>query len=146
MNRKMKKAAAAICLGAMAFTATPAAFAAENPVNTQQEYEISPYMMYIDSWQTYLSIDNRVATVDCWVKGNYGDATKARVAVELQEKTSNGWKTIITWTDTQYDYEACVYKTKSVTAGKTYRVVSTVTVWEGSQSESMTTYGGERTA
>lgn len=144
----MKKAAAAICVGAMAFTAVPA-FAAEVPVipvSSQQESGITPYWTCINDIFTDFSISNRTASIYADVTGTYGQATKAKVVVELQEKNGSSWSTIATWTDTQNDYRASVSTTKSVTKGKTYRIKVTVTVWEGSQSESHTTYSGEETA
>ena len=85
--------------------------------------------------ESSLSISNRVATADCWVLGEKGSATKAKVVAELQEKSGSSWSTIATWTDTQNAYKASVYSSKTVTVGKTYRVKATVTVWKGSLSE-----------
>lgn len=93
-----------------------------------------------------LDIANNVATVDCWVKGRYGDATKAKVIAELQVKSGNNWVPTAIWTDTQDYYKASVKETKSVTTGNTYRVKATVTVWEGSQSEELIFFTDERTA
>ena len=78
--------------------------------------------------------------MNAWVIGDDFDATKAKVVAELQEKDGSSWTTIATWTDTQNAYRASVNKTKSITRGKTYRVKATVTVWEGSASETQTIY------
>lgn len=146
MQNRMKKAVAAVCVGAMTFAVAPAAFAAGVPVNYQQESGITPYMLYITEWENSLSISGRTATVTCWVEGDYNSATKAKMVAELQEKNGSSWSTIATWTDTQNGYRAKVKETKSLTSGKTYRVKATMTVWEGSQSETHTVYGVEKTA
>lgn len=101
-------------------------------------------MVHIDSWHNSLSITKEVATVNCWVRGYVGEATRAKVIAELQEKNGNSWKTISTWTNTQDDFQAYVYGSKSVTPDMTYRVKSTVTVWEGNKSASNTTYSEEK--
>ena len=108
--------------------------------------DVMPRLTYIASAETDLVIENGVATVDCWVKGQYGDATKAKVIAELQLKSGSSWIAYGTWTDTQNDYEAAVYETKSVKTGQTYRVKATFTVWEGSQSESIVVFTDEVTA
>jgi len=123
-----------------------AAFASDTSVVDSQENSIMPCMTYIEDWQNGLSISNGVATVDCWVKGDYLNATKAKVIAELQLKSGSSWMAYGTWTSTQNDYEAYVYKTKSVTAGHTYRVKATYTVWEGSESETIVIFGDEMTA
>ena len=107
---------------------------------------IEPRLTYIEAAETGLDIDNGVATVDCWVKGNILEATKAKVIAELQLKSGNSWMAYGTWTDTRNDYEAFVYKTKSVTKGNTYRVKATYTIWEGSQSETVVVFSDEVTA
>lgn len=50
------------------------------------------------------------------------------------------------WTDTQDNYKAYVDESYPVTKGHTYRVKTTVTVWEGSQSETQYLYSAEKTA
>lgn len=147
-KRTLRKIAAVTCLSAAVVTLLPTASMAEAvaPVSYQQETAIAPYMLYITDASSELTISARVATVNCQVLGEKGSATKAKVVAELQEKSGSSWSTIATWTDTQNAYKASVKQTKSVTAGKTYRVKATVTVWEGSLSETQTLYSAERTA
>ena len=143
MMNNAKKAAAAVCLGAAVLTSVPAvamAATAVEPVTQQTESGIAPYMLYIVDANCTLSISGTTATVNAWVEGDSFDATKAKVVAELQEKDGNSWTSIATWTDTQNGSYASVYKTKSITSGKTYRVKATVTVWEGSASETQTIY------
>ena len=142
MVNRAKKAAAAVCLGAVVLTSVPAVAmaATAEPITQQTESGIAPYMLYIVDARCTLSISGTTATVNAWVIGDDFDATKAKVVAELQEKDGNSWTTIATWTDTQNAYRASVNKTKSITRGKTYRVKATVTVWEGSASETQTIY------
>ncbi len=142
MVNRAKKAAAAVCLGAVVLTSVPAVAmaATAEPITQQTESGIAPYMLYIVDARCTLSISGTTATVNAWVIGDDFDATKAKVVAELQEKDGSSWTTIATWTDTQNAYRASVNKTKSITRGKTYRVKATVTVWEGSASETQTIY------
>ena len=100
--------------------------------------------MYIADANSSLSVSGTTATVNCWVEGNIG-ATKAKVVAELQMKSGSTWVTVGTWTDIQNSDEASVKASKAVTKGNTYRVKATVTVWEGSQSETQYVYSGEKT-
>lgn len=143
VQRRVKKVAAAICLSAAVLTSVPAvamAVTAGEPINQQTENVTAPYMLYIADARCTLSITGTTATVNAWVEGDSFDATKAKVVAELQEKDGSNWTTIATWSDTQNGSYASVYKTKSITSGRTYRVKATVTVWEGSASETRTLY------
>lgn len=142
MMNNAKKAAAAVCLGVVVLTSVPAVAmaATAEPITQQTESGIAPYMLYIVDARCTLSISGTTATVNAWVIGDDFDATKAKVIAELQEKDGNSWTSIATWTDTQNGNYASVDKTKSITRGKTYRVKATVTVWEGSASETQTIY------
>ena len=80
------------------------------------------------------------------MKGNVVDATKAKMIAELQVKNGDSWVPVGLWTDTQDGFKAQVYETKSVVKGHTYRVKATATVWEGSQSETVTFFTDEDVA
>lgn len=143
--RKVKKIIAAILIGTMFVVAMPmSALAVEQ--NHQSTSIVQPRLTYIREAQSGLSIDNGTATVDCWVKGSMSTATKAKVIAELQLKSGNNWIAYGTWTETANAFKASVYETKSVKAGQTYRVKSTFTVWEGSQSETIVVFSDEVTA
>lgn len=144
-NKKMRKIIAIVLLSSIAIIGvTSSAFAREDV--SLENSQITPRWSYIEATDTGLTISSGVATVDCWVKGDYYTATKAKVIAELQLKSGNSWMAYGTWTDIQNDYEACVYETKSVKTGQTYRVKATYTVWQGSQSESAVIYSDEVTA
>lgn len=146
MNQKTKKIVASICMGAAVLTSVPAVSWADTavvPVN-EQSNQVAPCMMYIADANSSLAISGTTATVNCWVEGNIG-ATKAKVVAELQMNSGGTWVTVATWTDIQNKDEASVKASKAVTKGNTYRAKATVTVWEGSQSETQTVYSGEKT-
>jgi len=100
-------------------------------------------VLFVD-WKNGITVSGSTITVDCWVKGAIGEATKAKVVAELQEKNGQKWTTIETWTATKNSYKASVYESKTVAKGNTYRVKATVTIWEGSQSESQVVYSAEK--
>lgn len=119
---------------------------AMKPVNAQTENAISPYMLYIRQTTSVLSISGTTATVDCSTLGVVGEATKAKIIAELQVKNGSSWMQVETWTITENNYKAKVDETYSVSKGKTYRVKATVTIWEGSRSETQTVFSNEKTA
>ena len=148
MNNKMKKAVAIVCMGAAVLTLTPAVSMAETAVlsvNQQQETAVSPRMMYIEDAKSNLTISGTKATVTATVSGDLNNATKAKVIAELQLKSGSSWIPVEIWTVTNNGSSAKVYETYTVKSNNTYRVKATVTVWEGSQSESKTVYSGEKT-
>ncbi len=94
-------------------------------------------MTNIESAVNRLSIRNGVASIRAYVYGYSGLATKSEVTVNLQVKTWGlFWTTVDTWNDSRCGDYASVSGTATVTAGKSYRTVATVTVWSGSNSES----------
>ena len=142
MHTKTKKILATICMGAVVLTSVPAV--AANPVS-QQENEIMPYLLYIQNALCEFGISGTTANVECSVTGR-SSATKAKVIAELQVKNGSNWIPVKIWTNTQDSYEAYVDESHPVTKGHTYRVKATVTVWEGSQSETQYVYSAEKTA
>lgn len=149
MNKiNWRKIAIISLLSVLQFTLIPmASWASFSTTNERTDNSIiMPRLSYIEDCQNSLEIANGTAIVDCWVNGDVLDATKAKVIAELQVKSGNNWIAYGTWVDTQNDYEAYVYETKSVKAGNTYRVKATFTVWEGSQSETVTSFTDEMTA
>lgn len=137
-KRQIKMLSAMLVLVVLALLAIPAAAMAEEG--------IAPQLIYITDSEANMNITGTTATVDVWVKGDWDYATKAKVIAELQVKNGNDWIPVGIWTDTQNDYIAQVYETKSVVKGHTYRVKATGTIWEGSQSETVTFYTEEDVA
>lgn len=148
ISKKVKTVITAVVLGSF-IVCVPTVALAETEVYQKDFKEISivsPRLRYIVESMCDLSITGNIATVDCWVNGQYEEATKAKVIAELQVKSGSNWIAYGTWTDIQNSYEASVYETKSVKSGNTYRVKATVTVWEGSQSEQLILFTDEMTA
>lgn len=148
MNNKMKKAVATVCMGAAVLTLTPAVSMAETAVlsvNQQRETVVSPRMMYIEETKNELAISGSTATITAIVTGDLNNATKAKVIAELQLKSGSSWIPVEIWTVTKNSYTAKVSETYTVKAGNTYRLKSTMTIWEGSQSETKTVYSSEKT-
>jgi len=141
MDTKAKKFVTTACLGAMILTSVPTVAMAATIVEPTTNLSIAtPYMTYIKGADCGLSISGTTATVDVSVDGSIKDATKAEVIAELQVKNGNDWDTIATWRDTRNGYHASVYETKTISKSNTYRVKATVTVWEGSFSETRILY------
>lgn len=109
-----------------------------NAYNTDSAYEqteIMPRMTYINDAKCYFYIEDSVASVEAFVRGYPSTATKCEITVELQEKSFLRWKTIETWSDEQDGSRADIYESVEVTEGNSYRTVTTVTVWSGTESE-----------
>ena len=143
MQRKTKEVLATICLGATVLTLIPAVSWAETaaiPVICQQETEISPYMLLINRVECDLDITGTTATAKCYVTGDPNAATKAKIIAELQVKNGSSWIPVKIWTVTEDSYSARVKETYTITQGNTYRLKATMTVWEGSQSETQIVY------
>ena len=137
-KRQVKLLSAMVLLVMLTLVAMPSAAMAEDG--------IAPQLTYIVSAEATMNITGTTATVDAWVKGNVVDATKAKMIAELQVINGDSWVPVGLWTDTQDGFKAQVYETKSVVKGHTYRVKATATVWEGSQSETVTFFTDEDVA
>ena len=136
MQRKMLNKVAKLLLVGMLFFAFPM-----NAMAESQENSISPRFTYIVDAENILKISGSTATVSCWVNGQYQDATKAKVIAELQVKSSaTNWIPVAIWTDTQDGYRAAINESHAINPNNTYRVKATFTVWEGTQSETITMY------
>ena len=141
---KFKKifAVAMLCFVCVGFTST--SVFAQDSNGMEKISVISPRWTYIADAEVDLAIRNSNAIVDCWVNGHYNTATKSKVIAELQVKNSStNWIPVAIWTDTQNGYMASVYETKEINPNNIYRVKATFTVWEGSQSETITIIGDE---
>lgn len=130
-----RRMAALVCL-IMCLLAVPV-----NAYNTDSVYEqpeIMPRMTYINDADCYFYIEDCVASVDAFVRGYPSTATKCEIIVELQEKSFLRWNTIETWSDEQEGHRAEINESVEVTEGNSYRTVTTVTVWSGTDSETKT--------
>jgi len=150
MKTKIKKVIATICVGTMALSLTPVTAMAETITVSDGQLtvsEISPRMQYIHDVTCTFGFTGTVASVIASVDGYVNQATKAKIIAELQVNTSgDNWIPVKIWTVTEDNYRAEVDETYAATAGNTYRVKVTATVWEGSLSETQTMYTSEKTA
>ena len=128
----------ALCFIAL-ITATQAPHAMALDVNVSSGYtEIMPMMEYIYDADYDFVISGGKANMYAVVNGNSTEATKCEVTVELQEKGLLFWDTLGTWTATENGRRAELDVSQSISKGKAYRMVTTVTVWSGTASETKT--------
>lgn len=132
-----RRFAAALCL-VFCLVAIPAPRAmAANPNAGGGSDVIMPMMEYINNADYEFSVTNGVAEMYSSVSG-YASVTKCKITIELQEKRLLFWDTVETWSSTKNNRRAELTASYSVTEGKSYRMVATVTVWNGSDSETQT--------
>lgn len=134
--REQKYLACVLCMVVcISIISAPRAAAVNDP--TDNGYNaVVPLMDYIyDADYDFVVSDGR-ARMYAVVRGHSSKATKCEVTVELQEKGIIFWDTIRSWTQTENGRRAELDVSYNVTTGKSYRMVTTVTVWNGSDSES----------
>lgn len=142
MSNAKKSFVTAMCLVLCLTTfSAPTAMAADRDVNTEYA-EIMPLMEYIYAADQDFVISGGKANMYAVVSGHSNLATKCEVTVELQKKGLLFWNTVKTWTTTESGRRAEVEATYGVTPGETYRIVTTVTVWSGTASETQTMTSG----
>lgn len=100
--------------------------------------EIMPLMEYINDADYAFEITDGKAIMYAMVRGQSATTTKCEVTVELQKKGLLFWNTVETWTATENGRSAELDVSCTVTAGEAYRMVTTVTAWSGSASETKT--------
>lgn len=122
-----------LCLATISTTPAMAAGA-----SMAEESEIMPLMEYINDADYDFYISGGKAEMYAVVYGQYPAATKCEVTVELQEKGILRWSTVETWTSSESGRSAELDISYTVTSGKSYRMITTVTVWSGNASESKT--------
>ncbi|MGO5027786.1 MULTISPECIES: hypothetical protein [Agathobaculum] len=137
MGTRRKMLVSGLCLTAcLLATNVPQAYALNDTTSSAVQGDVELYMTYINDADCTFSISNGTAKINAWVRGQSGNSTKCQIVVNLQEKSGLSWKTVQTWSDTRNGRKATVNASQKVTSGKSYRVTATVTVWNGSKSES----------
>lgn len=132
-----KRITALVCLLALLLTMPVKAYAFSADAGVER-LAAAPRMTYIYDAKCTLNIQNGVASVNAFVMGYPDTATKCEITVELQQKSLLFWNPVETWSDSQAGRRAAINESVSVSAGKSYRTVTTVTVWSGTESESRT--------
>ncbi len=139
MSIKKRIVAAFLCVFAcLTVFPAPQAQAADAAVVNPQSSQVMPLMEYIYDASHKFYISDGAAMVYARVRGNSSVATKCKVTVELQEKGLIFWSTVKSWSATESGRSAELNASYEVTSGKSYRIVTTVTVWSGSDSETQT--------
>lgn len=126
--------AAGLLLGGMN---GPAAGAAA--VSSPDESGIMPCNQYSNTLATSFSISNKTAKMAGTVSGIPGVTTKIHIKLTLQKYSSGSWSKVVSYEKTVNDFDATLYKERSVTSGK-YRVKGVYTVYKGTKSEQSTLY------
>ena len=138
---KKKGFAAALCM-LLCLIAFPVPQAMAAAPSASAESGIMPRMEYIYDADSDFVISDGKAIMYAMVRGHSAEATKCEVTVELQEKGLLFWNTVESWTVTENGRRAEVDVSCDVTSGETYRMVTTVTVRSGSESETRTITSG----
>lgn len=92
----------------------------------------------IDKALCELTISSGAAKCFSYVRGIYNSTTSCSIELKLQKKVLFWWTTVETWNKTEANYQTSINKSYPVVSGKTYRVVSKVSVFCGNNSESAT--------
>lgn len=88
------------------------------------DYEITPFLTYISSYNCKLEISKGNAECTSYVNGN-SKVTNTKIVMKLQKLSSGSWGTIGTWIKTG-DSSCYLEKSKEITRG-TYRLYCTFT-------------------
>ena len=138
MFKRKAMAFIAICLSAC-LTVLPVNATVAGTTAVGGNSPVMPCMEYINDSGCQLSINGSTANVYAFAVGASGLATKCEITIELQERSFLFfWNTVEAWTCSESGYQAEIDETTTVSSGTTYRLVATVTVWSGSQSETQT--------
>ncbi len=138
MSLKKRRIAAALCLVLCITTySVPHAMAAD-VTNAHSYSSVMPLMEFILNENHDFTISGKTASMYAYVEGRSASVTKCEISIKLQEKGVLSWSTVETWSTSKNSYKASLSTSHSVTSGKTYRMVATITAWNGSRSESKT--------
>ncbi len=106
--------------------------------NQTGDEALQPMMEYIMNATVDFNIPGSTANTYVYASGNPAEVTKCEIVVELQKKNLLSWEHVETWCVVRDGYRTSLSKTKAVISGKTYRVVATVTMWSGTDTETKT--------
>ena len=119
---------------------------ASNIVAENELREAVSRYTYLHSINPILSISNRTAAISGTIKG-YSNVTKITYEVTLQVKDGSSWRYVDSWNGSQMASSATYSYSKSgLISGNTYRTKTVVTIYSGSNSETVTAYSVEKKA
>ncbi len=139
--KKLKRALGLICLFLLICPMCLSFVSAEEfdtPVHEDPPIDLQ----YIRQADCDLFIPGTSATIYSFVKGTPGLTTKCEIDLSLQKKTLSGWDPVATWVKIENSWRASLNPSRAVVSGQTYRAVAVVTVWNGSNSETITVTSG----
>jgi len=114
--------------------------------NTPSSETITPYALYIHEYSCILDISDEVAEINASVNGYLGETTKCKIWVMLQQKSGYSWSSVEAWTVEETGSRASLSESLTVEEGETYRLSTTVTVWAGTEFETLNIYSETVTA
>ena len=141
----MKRLFALLLCLSLLLSAVPAAFAAgAEPLALPTEPEIMPLWEQITNTMATLSInESGQAKIFCYVYGTSSSTTKVKIEAKLQRSWGLFWITEETFTVEKDSHIASINESYTVESGHTYRIKATVTVYNGTDSESATVKSNE---
>ncbi len=101
---------------------------------------VTPRYLYTDSMSSNLDITSNTATLTSNVTGISGTTTKIVVTQTLQIRDGNQWRKCTSWTKTYYNYRCTFTNKYTVSASGTYRNMTEVKVYSGSNYETIYDY------
>ncbi len=139
----MKKRLISVFVCVMFLFATPV-YATTDPVQADAVDNVSVMRMtYISSCSANLNISTSgTATVQSSIVG-VTSVTSVKIVATLQYYNAGVWTPLQSWTQTATGRTLTISPTRSVGSGYTYRVVSKVTAYSGSSSETATVTSGQ---
>lgn len=141
---KAKKFLSVILAVAMIFSFAVTAYAEGT---STYDNGASPYYVYATKVSSLLSISGTTATCESKVTG-LSTVTKIVVVQTLEKHWAFGWFFGVdgaSWTKTVNSSSATASNKKYSLDGGTYRLKTEVTLYSGSQSETITVYSDEKT-
>ena len=94
---------------------------------------------YISSYYSSIVHGTLSTTVKASVSGK-SNVTKIKIKMELQKEKDGSYSTVKTWEETFYSRSAYKEESKATSPTATYRLKTTITVYAGSNSETIYTY------
>lgn len=101
---------------------------------------ITPYYLYTSGLSTLVDITSNTATCTSKVTGLSGTTTKIVVTQTLQIKDGNQWRKCTSWTQTYNTYKCTFTNNYTLSARGTYRNMTEVKVYSGSNYETIYDY------
>ncbi len=136
----MKKRVSLLIACALLMGMTPPMVAEKVSAASVADEEIMPCYQYTSSLDTLVDITSNTATCISKVTGISGTTTKIVVTQTLQIRDGNQWRRCTSWTKTFYSYRCTFTNQYTVSSSGTYRNMTEVKVYSGSNYETIYDY------